>query len=185
MFARAFAIVLAASLGSGCTAVPGPGPSSPQRADRTATLQSVFGPPSQAAFGSAVFTERVDRPQDLEAAARRCYRHFLGNQWAEAGEAVWMASWQRVYARPRGLRADIAGELRGIQNPAARLSISVLLDGHDKPDAARQALSTVYDDAGMEDVQVYALGDGAARSGLLIAGRAGNGEAALLVFLMD
>lgn len=61
----------------------------------------------------------------------------------------------------------------------------MLLNGHDKPDAARRALSAVYDDAGMELVQVYTLGDGAALSGVLIAGRARSGAATLLVFLMD
>jgi hypothetical protein len=185
MFARALAITLAVILGSGCTAAPGPSPSSPQRADRAASLQAVFGPPSQTGFGSAVFAERVDRPQDLKAAATRCYRLFLGKQWSEAGESVWMAPWQRVYARPPGLRPDIVAELRGIRNPAAHASISLLLDGHDKPDAAQHALSAVYDDAGMEIVQVYTLSDGAALSGVLIAGRARDGATILLVFLMD
>lgn len=185
MFARAFAFALAGSLCSGCTATPDPGPSSPEQADRTAALQAVFGPPGQAGFGSAVFAERVDQPQDLEAVAKRCYRHFLGKRWAAAGESVWMAPWQRVYARPPGLRADIVAELRGVRNPEARSSISMLLDGHDTPDAARQALSTVYDDAAMETVQAYTLGDGAALSGVLVAGRARSGAATLLVFLMD
>jgi len=185
MFARAFAFALMACFGSGCIATPGPGRSSPEHADRAAELQAVFGQPSQAGLGSAVFAERVERPQDLEAAAKRCYRHFLGKQWAEAGESVWMAPWQRVYARPPGLRADIVAELRGIRNPAARSALSVLLEGHDTPDAARHALSAVYDDAGMEIVQVYTLGDGAALSGVLIAGRTRNGAATLLIFLMD
>jgi hypothetical protein len=185
MYARAFAIALAVSLGSGCSTTTGPAPSSTEQASRTATLQAVFGPPSQAGFGSAVFAEKVDRPQDLEPAAKRAYRHFLGPRWAEAGEAVWMAPWQRVYARAPGGRATIVAELRAIENPAARSSISMLLDGHEKPDAARQALSAVYDDAGMELVQVYALGDGAALSGVLIAGRSPSGAATLLVFLMD
>jgi hypothetical protein len=184
MLARSFAIALAATtLWSGCTAVPAP--SSPQRVDGATILQAVFGPPSQTGFGSAVFTERAERPQDLEAAARRCYRQFLGKQWAKAGESVWMAPWRRVYARPPGLRADIVSELRGIQNPAARSAIATMLDGHDKPDAATQALSGVYDVAEMESVEVYTLGDGEALSGVLIAGRTSSGSATLLVFLMD
>ena len=185
MFARAFAFALMVSLGSGCIAAPGPDPSLPEHADRTAALQAIFGQPSQAGFGSAVFAERVGQPQDLEAAAKRYYRHFLGKQWAEAGESVWMAPWHRVYARPSGLHADIVAELRGIRNPAARSALSVLLEGHDTPDAAQHALSAVYDDAGMEIVQVYTLGDGAALSGVLIAGRTRNGASTLLIFLMD
>ena len=187
MTSRTLAICLTLCLASGCTAVPKPAPPLQQSADRTGTttLQAVFGPPSQAGFGSAVFAEKISQPQDLEAAAKRAYRHFLGTDWAGAGEAVWMAPWQRVYARPPGLRADIVAELRGIRNPEARSSISMLLDGHDKPGAARQALSAVYDDAGMATVEVYTLGDGAALSGILIAGRARSGAATLLVFLMD
>lgn len=185
MLARAFAIALAASFGSGCATTPEPGPSSTQQANRTAALRAIFGPPSQLGFGSAVFAERVDQPQDLEAVAKRCYRHFLGKKWAAAGESVWMAPWQRVYTRPSNLRPAILAELHSIQNPAVRSSISMLLDGHDTPEAARQALSTVYDDAAMETVEVYTLGDGAALSGVLIVGRTRSGAATLLAFLMD
>ena len=96
-----------------------------------------------------------------------------------------MAAWQRVYARPPGIRGDIVAELRGIQDPEARSSISMLLDGHETPGAGKQALSAVYDDAGMENIHVYTLGDGAALSGVLIAGRARSGATTLLVFLMD
>lgn len=185
MTPRTFAIALTLSLASGCKAVSDSTPSLQQRADPTATLQAVFGPPSQAGFGSAVFAERVERPQDLEAAAKRCYRHFLGTQWTKAAEAAWMAPWRRVYMRQPADRRGIVAELRGIPDPEARSSISILLDGHDTPSVAEHALSAVYDDAGMGNVQVYTLGDGAALSGLLIAGRARSGAATLLVFLMD
>jgi len=148
-------------------------------------LETVFGPPSQSGFGSAVFSEQVDQAQDLEAAAQRCYRHFLGKQWEQFGEAAWMASWRRVYLRePGGSRSTVA-ELRAIADPETRLSVNVLLDGHENPGAAIQALSTAYDDAAMENLEVYTLGDGAALSGVLIAGRTRGGAATFLVFLMD
>lgn len=185
MTLRIVAIILVASLASGCTVAPEPAPTLRQTADRTATLQAVFGPPSHAGFGSAFFAERVNRPQDLEVAAKQCFRYFLGKQWGEAGEKRWLAVWRRVYARPRGQRANIVAELRGIQDNGAHSVISALIEGHETPDNAEHALSAAYDDVAMENLEVYTLGDGAALSGLLIAGRANSSTATLLVFLMD
>jgi hypothetical protein len=170
---------------SGCAAMAPPAPTPGRIADANLPLETTFGPPSQAGFGSAVFVESLERPQDLEAAALRWYRHFVGQQWNKTGEAAWMATWRRVYARDSGQGRGVVAELRAIADPAARSSVGVLLDGHDHPDAAMKALSAVYDDPAMESLQVYALGDGAALSGVLIAGRARSGTATFLLFLMD
>ena len=187
MSTRIAQIVISLLVGwsSGDAAVSPPAPASGRVADTSPTLQAVFGPPSQAAFGSAVFVEQLARSQDLEAAAQRWYCHFLGKQWHEAGEANWMAAWRRVYTRDPGDGRRIVAELRAIPDPAARLSIAVLLEGHENPDAAMKALSAVYDDPAMGSLQVFTLGDGAALSEVLIAGRARSGAATFLVFLMD
>ena len=96
-----------------------------------------------------------------------------------------MGPWQRVYQRPAADRRDIVTELRSITDPAAQSSVTMLLDAIADPEAGRQALSAVYDDADMDTLAVYTLGDGAALSGLLIAGRDRHGETTLLVFLLD
>lgn len=133
-----------------------------------------------------MFCDRVERAEDLEAAALRHYRYFLGKAWEQFGEEAWMAPWKQVYQRQAtDRRNDIATELRSITDPAAQSSVTVLLDVIANPEAGRQALSAVYDDAEVETVVVYALGDGAALSGLLIAGRDRCGETTLLVFLLD
>lgn len=155
------------------------------RSEAIANLQAAYGPPSQVGFGSAVFRDRTERPEDLEAAALKHYRHFLGKTWAQFGEEVWMASWRRIYQRQAADRRDIVAELRSIDDPAARSSVAMLLDAIADPAAGRRALSAVYDAAGMKTVTAYTLGDGAALSGLLIAGRDRQGETILLVFLLD
>jgi len=76
-------------------------------------------------------------------------------------------------------------ELRSIIDPAAQSSVTMVLDAIADPEAGRQALAAVYDDADMDTLAVYTLGDGAALSGLLIAGRDRCGEIILLVFLLD
>ncbi len=156
------------------------------RSEAVVNLQALYGPPSQAGFGSAVFRDRVERAEDLEAAALRHYRYFLGKAWEQFGEESWMAPWKQVYQRQAAdRRNDIVTELRSITDPAAQSSVTVRLDVIANPEAGRQALSAVYDDAEVETVVVYALGDGAALSGLLIAGRDRRGETTLLFFLLD
>jgi hypothetical protein len=84
-----------------------------------------------------------------------------------------------------GSTRDIVAGLRSIADPGARLSVPMILDVVENAQAARQALSAAYDDAAVTDLAVYTVGDGAAMSGILIAGRREMGEAAFVVFLMD
>lgn len=148
-------------------------------------LKKVYGPPSQAAFGSAVFFEQLAPEADLERAALRYYRYFVGNLWDRYGEEAWMTPWKSVYTRPPEAKADIVAELGAIADPTAKLSIPLLLDPGGDHATAQRALSKVYDDAAVTELNLYTLGDGAALSGLLIAGRRQNGEATFLVFLLD
>ncbi len=127
----------------------------------------------------------MERAEDLEAAALKYYRYFLGKTWEQFGEAAWLASWKQVYQRPAADRRDIVTELRRITDPQASSSVTMILDAIDNAEAGRQALSAVYDDAEVATLAVYNLGDGAAMSGLLIAGRDHSGETTLLVFLLD
>jgi hypothetical protein len=149
-------------------------------------LQAAYGPPSQAGFGSAVFHDKLGAGQELSGLARETYRHFVGELWERWGEQTWMGPWKEVYARPPGGKPDIVAELRAIQDVQALVSVPMILDTVDRPDAARSALAGVYDDPSVTDVRVFNIGDGEAMSGLLVAGsRAGNGETTFLVFLMD
>lgn len=156
-----------------------------QQSDGITNLQSIYGMPSQAGFGSAVFWELVERAADLESVALKYYRYFVGEHWEQFGEDAWMSCWQQVYVRQAGASPDIVGELRSITNPEAKLSVPMILDEISDAEAARKALSEVYDDAEMGNLAVYTLGDGAAMSGLLIAGRENSGRAIFLVFLLD
>ena len=90
-------------------------------------LETAYGAPSQAAFGSAVFTETLAADDDLEQKARGWYQHFLGDQWARRGEDVWMAPWKEVHARPAGAAPDIVTELRAIDDPDVRVSVPMIL----------------------------------------------------------
>lgn len=151
-----------------------------------AALEAAYGAPSQAAFGSAVFTETLAPGDALDAHAKAWYAHFLGDQWEAAGEATWMGPWKEVHARPAGATPDIVAELRAITDPDARISVPMILDNLDGAEGARAALAAVYDDPAITELRVFTLGDGAAMSGLLVAGRAAaTGSATFLVFLLD
>jgi hypothetical protein len=50
-------------------------------------LEAVFGAPSDAGFGSAVFRGTAPTVEALEAAALAHYRGFVGAKWERFGEA--------------------------------------------------------------------------------------------------
>jgi hypothetical protein len=148
-------------------------------------LEAAYGPPSQEAFGSAVFYEREAAAGSLEQAALEKYKYFVGDLWQRYGEDAWMGPWKEVYARKPGATRDIVAELQGIADRDAQLSVPMILDVAENAEKARQALSAAYDDAAVTDLAVYNLGDGGAMSGLLVAGRRDTGETTFLVFLLD
>lgn len=152
-----------------------------QNSSRTvAALQAAYGPPSQEAFGSAVFVEKLSAVDGLEQAALEKYRYFVGDLWTRYGEDAWMAPWQEVYVRAGDADHDILAELSGISDRDAALSVPMILD------VASDALSAVFDAPAITDLRVYTLGDGGAMSGLLIAAWSAAGEeATFLTFLMD
>lgn len=96
-----------------------------------------------------------------------------------------MGPWQQVYERPRGAKADIVAELQGITDQHAAISVPMILEVVEDADAARAALSAVFDDPAISELKVFDLGDGEAMSGLLVAGRSTTGDAVFLVFLLD
>jgi hypothetical protein len=149
-------------------------------------LEAAYGPPSQAAFGSAVFYDRIPASADLEEAALAKYRTFVGELWERYGEAAWLSQWKEIYARQPDAAADIVAELRGITDRSARLAGALILDEIENAEQARTALASAFDDPAVLALAVYTIGDGAALSGLLIAGhRAETDEAVFLVFLLD
>lgn len=58
-------------------------------------LEAVYGPPSQKAFGSAVFYETM-KDKDLTKAALKTYRYFIGELWDKYGEDAWLGAWKEV-----------------------------------------------------------------------------------------
>ena len=148
-------------------------------------LQAIYGPPSQAGFGSAVFYEPDARIGDLAAWSLEKYRYFTGDLWERYGEEAWLGPWRQVYWRPDGAAPDIVAELRAIDDADAARSVEMILDNTEDPESARAALAAVFDDPAMREVVVFNLGDGAAMSGVLVAGRRTTGEAVFLLFLMD
>ncbi|MFB2836113.1 hypothetical protein [Floridanema evergladense] len=163
---------------------PDSDPSPPQSTSVTA-LRAIYGQPSQAGFGSAVFDEIIEPGTDLEPIALRYYQHFVGKLWEQFGADAWMSTWKQVYARTGGVTPDIVAELRAIADPAAAQFVPVLLlaDTDDRT-KAEQALAAVFDNSQVSDLRVYAIGDGAALSGLLVAGYRPN-EITILISLID
>lgn len=147
-------------------------------------LQTTYGVPSRAGFGSAVFFERGPAA-NLEKSACAKYKYFLGDNWERFGEKTWMRQWKQVYARPANAERDILAELRAIEDANAKLSVPMILDNIENAARARQALSAAYDAPTVSELAVFNIGDGEAMSGILIAGRRDNHEITCLVFLLD
>lgn len=170
---------------SACSAVIQQEPSGQTDAD-DALLAEVYGPPSQAGFGSAVFRETFNAQDSLEVRARDMYRYFVGDLWEQYGEDAWMGTWKEVYARATGEQTGIVDELRAITDPGAAISVPMILDVVENAENGRSALAAVFDSVDVADLRVYTLGDGEAMSGLLIAAaRVSRRDAIFLIFLMD
>jgi hypothetical protein len=148
-------------------------------------LEAAYGAPSQAGFGSAVFYEPDARIGDLPAWALEKYKFFTGDLWERYGAEAWLGPWRQVYWRPYGVAPDIVAELRSIDDADAALSVEMILDNIENPDAARAALAGVFDDPAVNELVVFNIGDGGAMSGVVVAGRRTTGAATILVFLMD
>jgi hypothetical protein len=152
-----------------------------------AQLEAAYGPPSQRGFGGAVFHEELRPADDLAVAALAKYRYFVGSLWSRYGEQAWMDPWREVYSRRSGARRDIVAELRAIEDRPAQQSVALLLDAMENPAAARAALAGAFDAPAVTELRVFNLGDGAAMSGLLVAGRraAPDNRATYVIVLMD
>lgn len=148
-------------------------------------LMALYGAPSQAGFGSAVFHEAIAPGADLEPVALRVYKHFVGTLWEQYGESAWMCPWKPVYVRPTETQPDIVAELKAIADSAVANHVPILLmDETEDYARAQQALAAVFDQPQVTDLRVYAIGDGAALSGLLLVGYRPN-EMTILISLLD
>jgi hypothetical protein len=115
-------------------------------------LAAAYGPPSQAAFGSAVFYEASQPPPPLEEAALAKYQYFVGDLWTRYGADAWLGAWQQVYLRPQGATQAIVSELRAIKDRSAAQSVELLLDEAADPQAAQQALAAAFDDPAVTEL---------------------------------
>jgi hypothetical protein len=132
-----------------------------------------------------VFDEIIEPGKNLEAIALRYYQHFVGKLWEQYGESAWMSTWKQVYVRPTGMQPDIVAELKAIaERSAAQYIPMLLLSETDDQARAQQALASVFNDPQVTDLSVYAIGDGAALSGLLLAGYCSN-KVTILISLLD
>jgi len=61
----------------------------------------------------------------------------------------------------------------------------MLLNSISDSKEAQESLALAFDNADVQDLLVFDLGDGGAMSGVLIAARRQNRDAVFLVFLMD
>ncbi len=147
-------------------------------------LESAFGAPSQAGFGSAVFYEVTIAAANLEQVAQEKYRYFVGDLWERFGAGTWLSTWRLLYTRS-DQRRDIASELLAITDHDARQLAPLIVDNGSRAASSREALTAAYDDETVSALRVYRIGDGAALAGLLIAGWRDNGEAVFLTLLLD
>ena len=150
------------------------------------SLEAVYGAPSQAGYGSAIFYVPLLASNSLAQRALAQYKYFVGDLWDKYGEAAWLGPWKEVYARPPDAKADIVAELRAISDADAAVSVPMILDNIEQADKGRAALANGFDDPAVTEVRVFNLGDGGAMSGILVAGRRqASAEALFLIFLLD
>lgn len=155
-------------------------------ADIIATLQSRFGQPSQAGFGSAVFySSKAPSTYQIETEALACYRYFLGPTWEKLGEQNWLSTWSMVYERKSDTNTNIVSELKSIADGEVRMSAGLLLENQEDSEVAAAALQSAFDHPAVCELKVFKIGDGAAMSGLLIAANIQEAGCLSLILLLD
>lgn len=147
-------------------------------------LQAVFGPPSAAGFGSAVFYLPADGAA-LETTARQVYERFCGERWGELGAEQWLGVWRLLYDRPAGQPGAVLQEIPALADPESRSAALMLWEGGPEPTAARAALQTAFDSSAVAQFRIYKIGDGEAMSGAILAAETTQGEQVCLVILLD
>jgi hypothetical protein len=147
-------------------------------------LEAIYGPRSEAGFGSAVFVESDVAEDELELVALGTYRSFLGKQW-EQRESAWRGGFRLLHTRPANGSDGIVAELSALNDPALRSILELLVDNMEDPAAARAALAGAFDGPAISQLRLYALGDGEQYSGVEIAARNVDGQAVFLLLLLD
>jgi hypothetical protein len=149
-------------------------------------LEELFGKPSQATLGAAVFlSESTLSVSQLDEFAKSRYQYFAGAAWESFGEENWNKTWKQLYRRPKSSPPDILSELNQIEDSATNLAASQLTENHDDPSGAQESLKGVFDSDFIKEVSIYSIGDSEAITGVLIAGILDTGIGVALVFLMD
>ncbi len=147
-------------------------------------IVAVYGPAASSGLGSAVFTAQGVAAETLEAAALARYREFVGGSWDRRASA-WQSGFAELYRRGGSETRGIVAELRALQPAEARGVVDVMLDGMEDPAAASAALGEVFDQDGIRELRLYALGDGEAMAGVAVAALHASGESVFLVMLLD
>ena len=151
-------------------------------------LEGVFGAASSAAFGSSVFFECQSSsgyPLSLVDASIEKYRSFCGETWARFGEEKWLSGWKELYHRLLGDTSGIVNELRSVKAQPLRSCAAMFLDENEDNDAVHRLLSKAFDGDQVKELRIFALGDGEAMTGFLIAADVNDLGQLFLAFLMD
>jgi hypothetical protein len=150
-------------------------------------LEDVFGPPSQAGFGSAVFffPEGPAQPSSLEQHAQQMYQHFCGEIWERFGVDNWLKTWKQLLQRTADSRGHIVKEIEALKDPEAGSAAGLLLDAGGDPSRAQAALAAAFDSPAITGLQIFKIGDGGAMSGALIAAEMATGARLFLIILLD
>lgn len=169
-----------------------------------AKLQDFYGGPEVRGLGSSVIEVTLADEDDFESTAKERYRVFCGEIWERFGPENWLGQWAEVYRRPTSTAKQtstaketgnagevvaargIEAELRGLEDHAASMAGSLMLDNIDQADAAKGALKVVFDDPAIRRLSIYRLGDGEAIFGIMIAALAGSpGPMTMMITMSD
>jgi hypothetical protein len=148
-------------------------------------LEAVFGKPSTAGFGSAVFYEVSKMNESLTFIALEDYELFVGEKWNAETKALWMNDFRKVYERTPGTTDDILTELHNVKDNDAKQLVPLLTELVENAAHGRLALTAAFNHQDITNVELYKIGDSAAMTGLILCGLFKDHSACSVICLMD
>jgi hypothetical protein len=148
-------------------------------------LEQLYGGETRLGQGSGVFRIATSMTAPLDSIAYGQYLQYLGSKYTAETSDAWRRGWKKVYTRVPDSARSINTTLMMIREPELAPAVKMVLDHAEPVVKGRQALGAVFNRKDINELYIYAIGDGKAIRGLLITTRYTDRSGCTLISMYD